>query len=125
MFGTPMLPRNAGRKAFEARELSSEPVVLSQAARSVVDSAVRGVCEHRGWVLHALIVLTNHVHVVASAPGPPEPVMNTFKSWCTRRLRESGLIGVEARVWSRHGSTIYLFRPENLAEKVEYVRMQQ
>lgn len=84
-------------------------------------SAIQGVCEHKGWTLHALNVRTNHLHTVVTASGPPEPVMNAFKAWATRRLREAGIASANQRVWSRHGSTVYLFRPENMAEKVRYV----
>lgn len=120
-FGTPMLARSDGRAEFESKELKHDPVSLSPAARAIVESAIHGVCEHRGWTVHAINVRTNHVHVVVSASGPPEPAMNAFKSWATRRLRESALVGPDTRVWSRHGSTVYLFREDKVAEQVKYV----
>ncbi len=89
--------------------------------REVVTQSIRHVCEHRSWRLLALNVRTNHVHAVVTANETPERVLNTFKSWATRRLVEASLIEHGSRVWSRHGSTIYLFRPEKVAEKVDYV----
>lgn len=44
--------------------------------------------------------------------------MNAFKAWCTRRLREESDM---ARVWSRHGSTRWIWNETKLAEKVCYV----
>lgn len=121
-FGTSLQPRSDNRAAWEKDELLHEPVKLSPEQRTVTDRSIREVCQHRGWQLHKLNVRTNHVHLVVTATGDPEPVMNAFKAWATRRLREAGLIGRDAKVWSRHGSTIYLFRPENFAEKCRYVR---
>lgn len=120
-FGTPMLSPNRGREAFDRHARAAAPFELETAQRGVVDDAIRGVVAHRGWSLHALGVRTNHAHVVVTAGQSPEHVMNSFKSWATRRLRESGLVDASQPIWSRHGSTIYLFRPEKMAEKIRYV----
>jgi len=98
-----------------------EPIVLGRSHRDSVEQAIRDVCDHRGWTLHALNVRTNHVHIVISAESSPEHVMTSLKAWCTRRLREAGLIGDGARLWSRHGSTRYLWRTEEFADACAYV----
>jgi hypothetical protein len=120
-FGTPMLSPYRGREAFDQRERAAAPFELGGVQIGIVDGAIRAVVVHRGWTLHALNVRTNHAHVVVTASQTPERVMNTLKSWATRRLRESGLVDESQPVWSRHGSTIYLFRPEKMAEKIRYV----
>jgi REP element-mobilizing transposase RayT len=120
-FGTPMLSPHRGREHFDQHERVAAPLELDDVQRGIVDGAIRAVVAHRGWTLHALNVRTNHTHVVVTAGQSPEHVMNTFKSWATRRLRESGLVDEAQPVWSRHGSTIYLFRPEKMAEKTRYV----
>ncbi len=124
-FGTPKLPPSEQRQQFELEEMGHEPVKLSTAEREVVAAAVRGVCEYKGWALRALNVRTNHVHVVVTAETSPERVMNSLKAWATRTLREEGLAGPRMRVWSRHGSTIYLFQPEKVTEKIAYVLEEQ
>ena len=121
-YGESMLPASKPREKWEQAELQSVPRVLTTDQRAVVDSALRAVCVHRTWQLHELNVRTNHVHAVVSAASAPEAVMNTFKAWATRHLREARLVGERDRVWSRHGSTIYLFREENFHEKCKYVR---
>lgn len=116
-----MLPASMALASYEASELRHEPVELSPRMWEVVEGAIRDVCSHRGWRVLALNVRTNHVHtVVFSAPGP-ERVLTAFKAWATRRLVEAGLIERGSRVWSRHGSTVYLFKPEKVAEKVHFV----
>lgn len=120
-FGRALLPANAARERWESEQLVGAPVQFDGPMRQVIDRTVREVCEHRGWYLLALNVRTNHVHCVVKASGPPEPVMNSMKSWATRRLVEGGLVERGSRVWSRHGSTVYLFRPDKVEEKCRYV----
>jgi valyl-tRNA synthetase len=104
--GTPCLPSDPQREAFETGALKHDPVTLNAADRHHVAEAIRGVCAFRGWTLNACNVRSNHVHVVVGAPETPERVMNDFKSYATRQLREHGL--ERERVWARHGSTRYL-----------------
>jgi valyl-tRNA synthetase len=104
--GTPCLPGDPQHEAFETGALKHDPVTLTAADRHHVAEAIRGVCEYRGWTLNACNVRSNHVHVVVGAPETPERVMNDFKSYATRRLKEHGQ--VHERVWARHGSTRYL-----------------
>jgi REP element-mobilizing transposase RayT len=86
-----------------------------------VTTTVGEVCDHRGWPLLAVNARTNHVHVVVSSSSTPEQVMVTLKAWCTRRLREAALVTEVARVWSRHGSTRYLWTEAHVQGAVTYV----
>jgi REP element-mobilizing transposase RayT len=87
-----------------------------------VHDAIFEVCGHRAWTLLALNVRTNHVHVVlAAGASPPGPVLVSLKAWSTRRLREAGVVGVATRVWSRHGSTRYLWSEAAVQRAVSYV----
>jgi hypothetical protein len=52
--------------------------------------------------------------MVVSAELPPEPIMTTFKACATRRLIEAGVIERRRRVWSRHGSTGYLWAEQEV-----------
>jgi REP element-mobilizing transposase RayT len=121
-FGTPMIAASERRVQIETRELQAKPVEFDEKMRTVIEQTIIEVCEHRGWRLLVVNARSNHVHVVVSAQGPPEPVMNSFKSWATRRLIEAGLFDRGAKVWSRHGSTVYLFTQDKVAEKCRYVR---
>ena len=60
--------------------------------------------------------------MVVESDGIPEKAMTDFKAWCTRRLREAGLLGARQHVWSEHGSTIYLWREAEVDHAVDYVR---
>ena len=107
--GEPLLEACEKREAYHSDNLRHAPFVLDHRQAIVVDSAIREVCAHRGWELHALNVRTNHVHVVVTADCGVEHVMTSLKSWSTRHMRERGLLGSDTKPWSRHGSTRYLW----------------
>jgi len=87
-YGTPAMAANRRLLEEEKAELQHEAVVLNLAQREVVELAIREVCQYRAYVLHAVNVLTNHVHSVVSAPDKPEHVMESFKAYATRKLSE-------------------------------------
>ena len=126
-FGSPLVQADAWREAGElARMGDVSKVVLAPEHQSVVHAAVSGVCEHRSWKLLALAVRSNHVHLVVNAPRhSPESVMQLCKSWATRRLREAGVFDSQAPVWTRHGSTRYIWDESGLSEALDYVVNQQ
>ena len=118
----PYIEENHGRDRFEHSELRSGPVVLDEPQRTVVKKAIGDHAEFRTWGLQAINVRTNHIHVVVSCPCPPEKPLREFKAWATRRLREAKLVGSGARVWTRHGSTRYLFSDDAVERAIRYVR---
>ncbi len=119
-FGTPLLDADPSRQRSARVRLAHPPVMLQRSAREVVAMAIRQTCHQHDWTLHALNVRSNHVRVVVSAPQAPEQAMVGFKAWCTRRLREHGMVRHDAKVWSRHGSTKYIWKPEQLIEACRY-----
>src|SRR6185436_8124685 len=90
--GTPLYPALPGLVRAEERLLSHEPVQLDALRRGLVADAVWGVCRYRAWVLHALAVRVEHVHVVlTTGPNiPPERVMTSLKAWATRGWSKQG-----------------------------------
>jgi REP element-mobilizing transposase RayT len=75
--------------------------------------------------LRAVNVRTNHVHSVVSALTNPESILNAFKAYSTRALRAVGLISLNIKPWSRHGSTVYLWKEKDVEKAVEYVTLGQ
>lgn len=114
------------RVMADCDRLKHDPVVLSPEMRRVVDQAIRDVCAHRRWTLHAVNVRSNHVHVVMGSDRAPDRVVADLKAWGTRRLREAGHAEAETRIWTRRGSTRYLDSHGSLVAAVDYVvRMQE
>ena len=123
--GVLRIPPRPGLKRAESQQLKHRPIRLSTRPRAVVEQAVREVCLHRGYRLRAINVRTNHAHSVVSALSDPEPILDAFKSYSTRALRDAGLPSVHVKPWARHGSTIYLWKERDVEKAVEYVLLGQ
>ncbi|MGE3953248.1 MAG: hypothetical protein AB7F88_18260 [Pyrinomonadaceae bacterium] len=120
-YGEAKIIPGAEAKARKAKLLKHEPFFLGEAESRIVDAALREVCSVRGYALFALHVRTEHVHVVPGGFAKPERMMDSFKAYSTKALRAAGLIAVDAKPWSRHGSTRYLWTEEHIQKAVEYV----
>jgi REP element-mobilizing transposase RayT len=117
--GTPLLPADPKREHSARERMREAPYVLDEARRAVVLETIREVARHRGWVLWAVHVRTNHVHAVVTAEAKPEKVLAGFKAYASRRLKER--LGEPDRTrWTQHGSTLYLWTEEDVAAKVQY-----
>ena len=46
--------------------------------------------------------------------------MGDFKTYASRALNGTGLDAANRKRWTRHGSTKYLWRPENVATAMRY-----
>jgi len=120
-YGTPDMPANKKLLNDERSELKGKAVRLDKNQRQVIESAIREVCEHRAYLLHAVNVRTNHVHSVVGASCKPEHVMDSFKAYATRKLREADLLCQDVKFWARHGSTPYLWTEEEVQRAIDYV----
>jgi len=123
--GTPMVTPDPMREQEERVLRNYPPVTFNKHQRKAIDEAIRNVIAYKNWTLHALNPRTEHVHVVVTALKRPELIMNSLKSWCTRRMREAGLWTRENSPWSRHGSTRYLWDEQDLANVCDYVNYGQ
>ena len=120
-FGTPGMPPNKRLLTEETNTLRQAPVVLNREQRKIVENAIREVCDVRNYVLHAVNARSNHVHSVVTTARKPEHVLISFKSYATRKLRRTNLLGNSITPWARHGSTPYLWSEEELERAVDYV----
>jgi REP element-mobilizing transposase RayT len=125
VYGCSRLPADARLQARRRASLIDEPVELAPEQRRIVEATLTEVCAHRCWTLYAANVRSNHVHAVVEAKGVPERMLVDFKAWSTRRLVEMGALARERRVWSRHGSTCYLWRAEAVESACFYVAHMQ
>ena len=119
--GAPQRPSNPYLEHSDRRFLKCPPMIFGAAHRRHVEAAIKGVCEVRQVGLFAIHVRTNHAHVVTGPSQSAETLMNGFKAYATRRLREHGLVGPEQKVWVRHGSTRYLWTEDHVSMAVDYV----
>ena len=121
---------DAERFAAANQQLIGSPVTLDSEQRCIVQEILQSVCAFRGWILHAINVRSNHVHVVVTADSPPETVMSQFKAWSSRRLNEREAKERRAseqrrRWWTRHGSTKWINDEDYLKNAIRYVQERQ
>jgi REP element-mobilizing transposase RayT len=80
---------DAAREAAAREKMTETALVLDEEQRRLVEKTIAHHCQIRGWVLHAVNCRMRHVHAVVTAPNrDPSDVMDQFKAWCTRRLKE-------------------------------------
>jgi REP element-mobilizing transposase RayT len=123
--GTEHLSFNLARAASVKKRMLEAPYLLEDTQRHIVLNTIKGVCTHRAWVLLAAHVRTNHVHVVIHALVSPESIINTIKAYASRCLNESSLEGNRINRWTRHGSTRYLWKEEEVEATIQYVVYEQ
>ena len=123
--GTPLLENLPNWRNQARKQMKGERVILDATQRECVAATLREVANFRGWILHALAVQTNHVHAVVGADCTPEKVMNDWKSYATRRLRERELVPQSIPIWSQHGSTRYLKTYASFIAACQYVTEHQ
>jgi REP element-mobilizing transposase RayT len=122
---TPFLPTDPDREASEREHMTQPAYEMDAPRRRVVLTAIRDVCLHRGWTLHAAHVRARHVHVVVSGMQTPERMMNDFKAYVSRALNAAGFDTPTRKRWTRHGSTKYINDESYLAAAVNYVLEEQ
>jgi REP element-mobilizing transposase RayT len=122
--GVVRVPPRPGLRQAETEQLKHPPVLLDKSQRNMIEDAIREVCAHRRYTLYAVNARTNHVHSVVSASHTPEPILVAFKSYSTQALRRAGL-DKNIQPWSRHGSTVYLWKEGHLDKAIEYVVLGQ
>jgi len=119
------------RKLWSQIRMTEDAIVLSHQQRREVESTISRHCKIRHWHLHAVTCRSNHVHVVVTANIAPKLVMEQFKAWCTRNLkdlvRHSADIhqGEREKWWTENGSKPYLFTDLELGGAIAYTLEQQ
>ena len=119
---SPRLEPDKSRELYE-REFAakSAPALFDAGMRDILDREMRDVCRVRQWPLYALNVRTNHVHAVVAAHANVDEMLTALKANGTRALRENGLVGARERVWTRHGSTQWLWNEADIEAACAYV----
>ena len=123
--GTPFLAPNLRRVQAEQRQMRQEAYHLDSRRRTVVLCAIQKVCAHRGWTLLAAHVRTFHVHLVVAAEERSEKVLNDVKAYASRVLNQTEVGSNSQRRWTRHGSTRYLWKAEEVGAAIHYVVREQ
>jgi REP element-mobilizing transposase RayT len=121
-YGTPRLEQNKLRESYHRSLMKRPPVLLDAEMRMTVEMAIREVCEIKRWDLRAINIRTNHGHAVTSTPDRNHSkILNAFKAYSTRKMRERGCWTSEFSPWSDKGSQRVLWNAEALWHACDYV----
>jgi REP element-mobilizing transposase RayT len=120
-YGAQRRASNAKLEHLMRRNMKDAPVIFDERQQALVKIAINEVCDYRGYDLKAINVRTNHAHAVVTAQSKSEPIVDAFKSYSTRKLREAGLLGIDVRPWARGRSRRYLWKPEDVSRAIDYM----
>ena len=102
--------------------LECEPVLLDAPRRASVEAAIRETCVYRKWILLAINVRTNHVHVVVSVGAKKsELALNAFKANATRQMKQDGYWHTDRSPWVDKGSRRNLWNERSVERAIDYV----
>jgi hypothetical protein len=119
-YRTPFVAPDAQREQAAREAMSQPPYAMSAAERDVVCRAIMDLSHERSWVLLAVHVRSNHVHIVLSADREPGRLMSDLKARASRDLTRAGFGDATRRRWTRHGSTRHLFKEAEVPAAVRY-----
>lgn len=121
IYGTKRIAGNLNLKEKMLGGRKESAFLFDKGQREFVEKTIKEVCSYKDYFLHAINARSNHVHMVVSAQNPPEKIINNFKTYVTRNLRQNNLIGLESRIWSRGGSRRYLWKQRHVDLAIDYV----
>ncbi|MBT3375176.1 MAG: hypothetical protein HN742_31610 [Lentisphaerae bacterium] len=124
--GSPLLPPNEPMEGASRHRMGHPAFELaSRDARTSVLDGVATRCGQRGWDLLAAHVRITHVHVVLRTRGNIDSVLAGLKGGASNALNREFPEDRGRKRWARHGSTRYLWRPEDVEAAIHYVVHEQ
>jgi len=105
----PGTPHDAGwdRLEHDARtRLIGKPIFLTKSQADIVFAQFEETADYRGWMLIAVGVMANHVHIEVGVPGDPNPedILGDFKSYASRSLNRRYGRPTSGTWWTESGS---------------------
>ena len=119
--GSPLVEPCPKRVSVERRLMNQPPYRFDARCRQALLASIVDSCSQQNWSLLAAHVRTNHVHLVVKSEARPERIMNDLKSYASGCLNRLGLDEPVRKRWARHGSTCWLWEPENVSAAIRYV----
>lgn len=104
------------------RELTKDPVKLTQQQRKIIEDAIRTKANEIGQKIYALAVCSNHVHIVADYTTKDLGlIVRYYKMAAQSALRNKGF---EGRLWTKGFDKRFCFDERSLRRRIGYVNKQ-
>ena len=113
LHGGRLVEADPQRVAAERRQMEQPPYCMDRSRREAVLAALVERCSERHWSLTAAHVRTNRVHSVVDAEAEPARIMNDVI--CEPMSDRLGMDAPGRKRWARHGSTRWLWKPQERA----------
>ena len=101
--------------------MKSKAFLMGFTERYIVLNSIKSTCDYRGWILYAVHIRTNHVHLLVKSDASAEKTLSIIKAYASRDLNKHFLCVNKGKYWSRHGSTRYVWSSMFLYPAMEYV----
>ena len=125
--GTPYAETMPGLRAAAVERMHGPPILLGSEQAEALLKQFRETAGHRGWDLDAVAVMANHVHLVITVDGDPEPSMllRDFKSYGSRALNLRWGKPVNGTRWTDGGSKRKLPDEDARQAAIAYLKNQE
>lgn len=120
VYQSPKINPNTNLKNQMQALQKQSSIIFTHLQGEIILNAAVDTCNQQGWRLYALHIRSNHVHLTVKADCKPESVMTKIKSRATFFLRKHSEFSKDQKIWSRHGSTKYIWSPESLYYSSDY-----
>jgi REP element-mobilizing transposase RayT len=124
--GTPYDADLPGLHRYARQQLRGAPIRIHPDQAQVPLNQFQETATYRGWLLLAVAVLANHVHLVVGVNGEPSPtkVLGDFKAYGSRALTRQWGKPPGDTWWTYDGSKRKLASEQALRAAIAYVRSQ-
>jgi REP element-mobilizing transposase RayT len=124
-YGEPYDADMPGLETAVREKMKGSPVYFSLEQAKTVFAQFRETAEHRGWLLFAVAVMSNHFHVVADGgDANPESILRDLKSYASRALNRQWGRPASGTWWTTSGSKRRLTGEAAVTAAVRYVLRQ-
>ncbi len=125
--GSPVTEPIPELERYSREVQSGQAILLSASHAEVVLWQLHETATHRGWVLDAVAVIPNHVHIVFGVVGDPDPsaMLRDWKSYASRTLNSQFGKPPAPRWWADRGSKRIIRDDNDRIDRIRYVRDQE
>jgi len=125
--GTPVDSNMPLLKAHARRIMRGPPIYLARDPAQALLDQFGETARYRGWLLLAVGIMANHIHLVVGVPGDPDPsdLLGDFKSYGSRALSRRWGKPISNTWWTESGSKRKLRDEQAVRSAIQYVRHQE
>ncbi|HKI38493.1 MAG TPA: transposase [Gemmataceae bacterium] len=125
--GTPVDSDLPFLEAYARGAMKGPPIYLVLAQAEALLAQFQETARYRNWLLLAVGIMANHIHIVVGVPGDPDPsdVLGDFKSYGSRALNRQWGKPVSDTWWTASGSKRKLRDEQAIRNAIQYVRDQE